>query len=105
MPSGFDKSQFTAIEQYSLKVDWGNGLGVNTYWSEEVKREQVQVSIIDEMSPKVAGKMPHLYKDKECTIQVENADYYDNDDFAIFYYLTADTDGKVTLYAKWEDAL
>jgi uncharacterized protein (DUF2147 family) len=107
MLNGLDKSDFTPIEQYHLIVDWGNGLGVNTYWSEKVQNGRGVVYIEDRYSPTVAGKQPYFYTDVARTIPLENGnDYYSHyrsDSWDCSYYLTAATDG-ITLYAKWEDA-
>jgi hypothetical protein len=103
--SDYKESKFPLAEQYSVKVVWGEGLGESTFYAEMYSDDSYSyyfaVYYPDEIiryAPKVSGKKPTLYSDKECATKLEEEDYPYWGLYGV-YVLS----GNTVIYVKWVD--
>jgi hypothetical protein len=121
-PAGYQPTQFPAVKQYSINVNWGDTYGADTYYTSfspigDENRKYFSTGRIDNFgeTPEVTGKLPLLYYDEACTQMILDDSKttsffvdYNYDESTGYYwffngYLTSETDG-TTVYVQWEDS-
>ena len=90
LPSGFSKSDFPPVSQYSIKVVWGEGLGESTFYTEP-NSSYIYPSNITSYAPKVEGKTPALYFDDEFTQPFTSSKTVSNSNLVIYVKWVANT--------------